>query len=323
MSHFPPAPYRKTLPLFALVFLAMAWSTYWYMLSTSIKSRYAELEQRLASTGTVFTCADVAWGGFPFRIAFTCTRPRLDLAGDRQLTRAESGALTVSMQAYDFRHFVAELDGPTDLAGAALGPLAVTHGRLTASLTVADGQPARLAVAVPGLAAGGIVTASDSRLDATLDPNGRLTAQTSLTGLRLNGPRPLAADRIAAGIDVPPAIALSPDPIRTAAATGAAVTLHHVEFQRGGLLVSAAGQVGLTPDLRLTGEATTKFSDVNRLLTAVQEVAQLNDADLGTMATLLRVLTAGKNEITVPLRADKGVIYWGPFRIVEISAITQ
>src|SRR5947207_4598107 len=126
-------PARMLAPLATVLVIAAAWLIYWAVASAAIKQAYADGERRLAADGVSLACDEARWGGFPFRIERSCRAPKLAIdEPDRHIDISAASFLWV-IQAYDPRHAVALLDGPTTVRGVELGE--IRHQRAMASLS--------------------------------------------------------------------------------------------------------------------------------------------------------------------------------------------
>lgn len=108
---------RAVWPLTILVVLAGAWSIYWYIASEKAKESFAKYIEKNREGGIEITCADAAWGGFPYRFELNCTS--LSARGERggiKLDFSGSAVRAVAL-AYNPMHLIVEIDGPFSFAG--------------------------------------------------------------------------------------------------------------------------------------------------------------------------------------------------------------
>lgn len=104
------------LPFLGLGLFALAWSAGWFFIARKAEQGLDVARARLAAQGRTLTCAKEGFGGYPFRLEFTCQEPRLT-------SRLPQGDLVMSFkrlagvaQAYAPRHMILEAAAPASLA---------------------------------------------------------------------------------------------------------------------------------------------------------------------------------------------------------------
>lgn len=306
------------LPLLLVLGLALLWSGYWYLLSSKAQELYASARSDMAAKGMTLSCAKTAWGGFPFRLTMKCANPEFIVTAQGKSTTVTAGSLLVLMQAYDYRHFIAVIDGPSRLSEEGSPALDFAFDQLTSSLVLSNGKPARLGVEIPLLAIGKLGSANNILLNASIDSFGNLAAAASAKNLKTFTPKPFALDSATFEVTTPAAIITSADPLRTMAGEGVKFDVTHFEAARGKLIISAEGEAGLNPDARLEGQATATVSDLELLIAEIRQSAILADKDVDQIHKFMKVFIAGNPRPSFMLKATAGAISWGPLKIAEL-----
>jgi hypothetical protein len=166
-----PARWRLVLPFGLLVLGGVALSAFWFYASTRTRAEIDSWLQREAAVGRVWSCADRAIGGFPFRIEFTCTQPSFEgeTAG-RHVTGRLGSALAVA-QVYSPSLVIVEAQGPLEVKADDGSFVTAGWTSLRASLRGKPGAGLeRLSVEAEGLdaklGAAGLFTTSVKAADA-------------------------------------------------------------------------------------------------------------------------------------------------------------
>jgi hypothetical protein len=315
MAHSQRRPWAIILTLIGIVLLVILWCTYWVIASGFVRDTFEGERARLAAHGVAFDCKTLHWGGFPFRFERDCIRPKLTLEGDT----VEAKNLLLVMQAYMPNRAVALIDGPLVSASG----LAVSHERAMASARFWGERDWQASLEVPKLqaapygAAGRLlVSARDTggeRLDMALDAT---TAELMLdAGMLLK----LDAASLAANV---PRKALGRDILKTLAASGEKIAIDSVRLTKGDLVVTARGEIGLSPSGHVDARLTTTSNRLDLLLAELKQHFGFSDEDAQTLATMIGLLQPGKTtDITLDLIAKDGKLYWGPVKLTELPPV--
>ncbi len=310
------------LPLIMVVALFATWSGYWYLTLNGVrKPTNSALEGRIA--GWQLTCGTRDWGGYPFRIRFTCHNATLVHVTGQELRLTRLDALA---QAYNLDHVIAIMTGPAVLRPET-GAKEETyrHDPATASIRFQDGllhQVSVLATNVTGKAMGGepfrlerinlharFDTAEDKVLLAAelgkLSLANRPSGSVLLDAAVLNGelaPRPRQLpDRWKEGL-------------RLLAQEQVELSIAQLVLKWPDLSVTADGQARMSPDGFLTGRFKTRTDNLKSTIARLESAAVISGKDAKTASTVLG-LFGGRGEISVGLRIEKGDIYWGPVKL--------
>jgi len=129
---------RLFLPLAALLVMALAWCSYWYIASEKAKQSFAKNIEKNRAAGIEITCEQPLWGGFPYRFTLKCDR--LVISGRKKVANFDisTGTFTAVAMAYNPRHLIGEIQSPITVAltGRDGGDVAIA----------ATGQPVRMSV---------------------------------------------------------------------------------------------------------------------------------------------------------------------------------
>jgi hypothetical protein len=138
------SPLKMAVPLIAFLLIAAAWSAYWFYAKGQAQDRLARFEQYTLA----LNCGNRSWGGYPFRIHFDCTSPRISTAN----LEATADKLRLIIQAWNPNHMLGAVFGPVTLNGATLSGDTIrfsyrtTEGNLALVSLLAENQ----SVTLPG-----------------------------------------------------------------------------------------------------------------------------------------------------------------------------
>ena len=96
------------IPFVVLALIATVWSIGWIVIRDQIRVGLDTWMAEEASGGRLWSCADRAFRGYPFRIEVSCS----SFALSRPDVHAVTGRLVVVAQVYNPRHVIAEVSGP-------------------------------------------------------------------------------------------------------------------------------------------------------------------------------------------------------------------
>lgn len=103
------SPLKMTAPLIAFLLIAAAWTAYWFYARAQAEDRLAQFEQ----TTLALNCNDRSWGGYPFRIHFDCTAPKINT----DQVEATADKLRLIVQAWNPNHVLGAVFGPVRING--------------------------------------------------------------------------------------------------------------------------------------------------------------------------------------------------------------
>ena len=303
------------LPLIIVLLLALSWCIYWAVASRIVQG---EVEARIAAmpqTGARFECTQVAWGGFPFRFERDCMNPHVK-TGEIDISASR---LLAVMQAYNYRHVVALIDGPTRIAPS----LTATHGRAVASVRMAGDGAMQASLELPGLSVPGMGTARTLLLHARDLNNGAVDVASSGEALVLNFPQnvTLALDRMRLSASIP-AEAMSRDLLAILARLGKTITVSDLHLEKDGLVMDASGEIGVDAQGFIEGRLATRANDLDRLMVKLQELFRIPDGDLKAARAMIALMQTKKDgTVALDLIAKEGKLYWGPIMIGYLNPV--
>ncbi|MBL8906498.1 MAG: DUF2125 domain-containing protein, partial [Rhizobiales bacterium] len=306
------------MPALLVFVLVIAWSGYWLWLHGKVQKLFDEQSTSLAARGLTLACGEADWGGYPFRIEFTCSDPKFADRRSGLIAGAEAKSLFVIMQAYDFRKVAALLDGPTTIVLRDAEPLTIAHERVLASFQRVSAADQRLSIEVPALRIGenaSAVTASfhfRARDESILD----IAASGEGIAFTVENAR-FAIDSAALEADMPLSAIADQEILRGLAASGGTVNITRASLSKGELTISGSGALTITPQGLLDGRIATVISDLNLFITELQHALPLSEREIGELRALGGVLagTTGGRSVPVDLRFQNGDIYWSAFKI--------
>lgn len=302
MPNTAPRPWRMFLPLAIILFLALLWTVYWFVASSSAKDRLASERARLAEQGLVLTCTQEEWGGYPFHFEFSCSSPIV-----RYQDRAElrpSKLLLVAL-AYAPWQIAALVDGPTTLAAEGLVPTEIGHERALAALTFDKSWQPSFAAEIPGIAVGGIGKADKLML---------FTRPSASAGTDVA----IEASGMALSFDDRPPLTVDSGSLKGTLQPDDRFRLDQFELKQGALRYWGSGMLALDEQRRITGRIDTETNDIQALLAAVGPQIGLSDDKLANLRTMLGLLGNGAK---IPILAKEGILYVGPFQVAELKPI--
>lgn len=312
------------MPALLLLMLAVAWSGYWLWLHYKVQTLFDEQSATLAARGLTLACGERDWGGYPFRIEFTCSDPRFADQRSSLIAGAEAKSLFVVMQAYDFRKFAALLDGPTTIAFRDTGPLTIAHERILASFQRVSAADHRLSIEVPALRVGEEASATTASFHFRARDDSILDIAASGEGIAFTvEDAKFAIDRAALEGDIPLSAIANQEVLRGLAASGGKVNITRASLSKGELTISGEGALTITPQGYLEGRIGTVISDLNLFIIELQHALPLSDRELRELRALGGVLAGatGGRSVPVDLRFRNGDIYWSAFKIATMDPL--
>jgi hypothetical protein len=304
-------------PLGLMILLGAAWSLYWFFAFYGTKDVVSQARADLAEQGATLTCARESWGGYPFRIEFACEEAMATVKTGTRTMAFKAKDVAGVMMAYNFRHILAFIDGPSDVDG-----VSVTHGTARISLEAGPdgafditGEAPRVLMA----SAVGPVEAQMLRLFARRI-DGKLDLAAKAEAFSAGG---AAFDRVEFQGSTDAAILDAPDPLRQAMNTGQTFEITKAEVAKGDAIATAKGALGLDSAKRPSGKITTETNDIDKLLDALEPALKLSDQNRQALTAMLSIVA--KNPASKARSADivaqNGELYWGPFKLGDLQPI--
>ncbi len=311
-------------PLAGVMLLFAAWSGYWVFAFNLAQQETANRRAMLAAQGTTLSCLDESWGGYPFRIEFTCRAPVFDTKVQEHAVTVHASSLLIVAQAYNPSSIVALLDGPTSIKASDGSFLEAGHDRIIASFHYTGTECGRFSIEIPALAVSGVAEASLIVLHlrcrdggANIAVNARdLTVYGTVEG-------PVRLDAASFDVVAPSSLFAQSKPLLNASITGARAEVLSAEITRDGVVVKGKGWLGLDPGRRLVGTIATETNDIDGLLGEANRYHPLSKTDRTAFKTLLGLIdgsTADK-QAKADFIAKEGELYWGPFKLADLPPL--
>lgn len=313
---------RVALLGIAVTIIVLLWIGYWAAASAMVRK---EVESQIAAAGArgaVLDCQVVSWGGFPFRFERDCLAPHFSFAGNSLAARR----IAVILQAWNFNHAVALVDGPLQIEVPSEGAkLLLAHDRALASVRRLGDDRWQASLEVPQLDAGRFGTADRLLLHARLDKPETIDVAFDGSGLAVRGiakPGPLRLDiaRLAATL---PSAALQRDWARFFARSGETIAVTEAELGKGPLTVTATGTIGIDKAGHVAGALLTKSNRLDLLMASLQTDFGMKADDVQSLGAMIGLLNGGRSDggAEVNLIAKDGKLYWGPVKLADLPAL--
>lgn len=312
------------MPALFVFMLAIAWSGYWLWLHYEAQRRFDEQSAVFAARGLTLDCSDRDWGGYPFRIEFTCSDPKFVDQRSSLIAGADAKSLFAVMQAYDFRKVAALIDGPTTIALRDADPLTVNHERILAAFQRVSATEHRLSIEVPALRIGEDASAVTASFHFRARDQNILDIAASGEGIAfaVEDAR-FAIDKAALEANMPLSVLGSEEILRALAASGEKVNVTRASISKGDLTISGEGEISITPHGLLDGRIKTVISDLGLFITELQRSLTLSEKqvmELRALGGVLASATGGKS-VAVDLLFKDGDVYWSAFKIATMEPL--
>jgi hypothetical protein len=317
-------PWHIFYPLGGLLVLCLAWSAYWTVAFGAAREFVDAKRDALMADGVRLACASESWGGFPFRFEFTCESPVLSYAKGSVVMHVQSAHVVALVQAYNPRHALVLVDGPTRLAQDAGPSSEISHERALLSMSVNPEGRWELSSDVADVQVDGLFTSASLRFFARQSA-GKLDLAGSAEGVIIEGPDHATTAINAAEFTASTSAAMvaSGQPLAYAAATGEAIVINSFKISHSAMKFDAQGNIRLDADKKLAGKLTTSTNDIDGLLDVLAPIFKIKRKDRGTVNNLLNLV--GNDPGSAIKRADfiakNGEIYWGPFKLADVGTI--
>jgi hypothetical protein len=316
--------WKIAAPLVLMLLLLVGWSVYWWLAVSFARNTLAAERGRIAKEISL-ACDSEDWGGYPYRIMFTCTGATVTLHREGATVQAPELALLV--QAYNLNHIIVRLTGPTsffqswqNLALTARHQPAVTGIKMSGgkllqasmrvkALTVTEGAATRFAAAEFGVQTrpspnrGKAVDIALQGKDVTITPAPAPPVKLNTLNARLS------TDKWPAGL-----ITNFAEFARRAAGTGTQFTLDQFHADAGPVSATATGNATIMPDGTVTGALKTNVQNIEAFLDDLKARGLISKSQAKAANALLGLFTTADG-VATDLRLQDGQIYWGPIKL--------
>ncbi len=348
-------------PLILVLLLAVGWSVFWLTASTKAMGVVDQVLAREKARGLEITCADRSIGGYPFKFLLDCTSLKITQQTPSGEIKLTASRLVAVVRAYDFNHIIGELYGPFELTSGRKrnsdGKVVEVKklfsgnaGTVTSSLILQDQALKETTVVIRDLT-GTLVdyTSQYGPQDIATDLkeaviNIRTTSDTSkpigdyeAAGVIKNlvlvgGSANFQSDKGARLDDVAMRIKLSDAPYKFSGkpldwlkaweANNGEAQITEFNATSGALKLKSKGQFNLDYRGRVQGVLKTKMIGLDVVINGLVASGKIRekDAELGMIAINL-LGNAGADGVKIALRAKKGKVYFGPFKIAKLTPL--
>lgn len=322
------------LPILLFALVAGAWSGFWVYARHQAETRMSALLAREAGNGRQWTCADMAFGGYPFRLELRCSDViLLRRSGEAAPTRFQLGGFAAVTQIYAPGHVIAESPGPLIITSpaASVTRLDWTSGQMSLRVSLTGVERASLVLDQPKLSLAGLARGNGEgsakamelhlRRHPTRPPEDR-AIETSLTLSEATGPWLEAVigngapAELAFGASLPQAqlfaTGVRVDTLKAWATSGAMLAIDRLTLKKGSSELSLTGTLGLDDLNRLKG----------RITAAQNGITEIGGIRVGGLLGLGGLLAppgrapAGLKPLP-PVEMRDGRLYLGPVRVPE------
>ena len=270
---------KSYLPSLLVLALLACVTGYWFLLTSVAQSELAKHRQQTESK-VKLECETEDWGGFPFRVTFSCVKPKVtDL--QRQLV-FEAVALETSFPVYNPRSTTTMIDGPSKLINSINGEeINFTHTGLTVAAKII--QPPLIGVqltAAPFSAASpkhGKLTISelDLKIEPQQDKPSTQLVRADAKRIEIEDPSgPFVLDNVHTTMSITDApqqpITNGKSWLREAAKNGSVINVEKLSAISGELATNAKGEIRIDPGGYIDGKLSTQVKNLKVLLAHLQ-----------------------------------------------------
>ncbi len=347
--------WRAIWPLTLVVVLAAGWSAYWFIASTKALEVLDQVVEREKAKGMDITCAKRNIEGYPFKFLLTCDGLKVARKMPGHLLSLTASRLVVVVQAYNFNHMIAELYGPFEISRNDKGTpskklFSGTAKTVTSSLILKNRVLQESTVIVRDLSGTLVdysiqsapqnITTSLKEAIAHIRSTGDTTKSTgtyevaglvkdfflkggsanfqSNNGIRLDD----SNVRIKLS-NAPYQLRGKPlDWLKIWKANEGEAKITELSATSGPVELKGSGTFTLDNLGRAQGVLNTKMTGLDSILKELVANGRIRqkDAELG-LAAINLLGNAGAGSVKVALRAQKGFVYFGPFKIAVLKPL--
>lgn len=346
------------VPLLLLIVAAVAWSGYWWFISTNAEREFTRWQAQAVRSGVTLSCGSQNWGGYPFRVEMRCAPLELSWASPDGRSEIRLAELETMSQVYNPQHVVAigtspaamrrleEGDDAPELAIAAthdparasarfdgrrLDQLSLTADNLQAEITERDrsgeGELTTIAARAFNLHFRFIGPPRDGRAALELASDGR-AVKAEGDGLVSSLGLPVDLDRfeLRARADKVPYPIENPDiALRGFAANGGTLHVDRLLAKSAETSFVARGTLTLDARGRATGDLSAEVVNFEGFLDRLRRAGRIGrlEAELATgLLSFLEGATSGdRGALSVDVQVKEGEVYFGPFQIAQIPPL--
>jgi len=344
-----------------LVVLVGGYTAYWFTLASATEEGIEAWREQARAEGTILRYRSLTVGGYPFRITAVMEGPSLSQEGPDGITTLSAPEIQAVAQAWQPNHILARSEGPLRIEFAlpdGSPALSAAAAEAEASLRLGtDGNLSRAALdlhAIAGDSAGAPFSAERAQVhlrqaapsDAGTAPeagaNGsaapdagvpaRYDGTLRIAGLVLPadaappelGPRIESLD-LAATLrgDWPPG--RFPAALAAWRDGGGVLDVTDLRLDWGPVTLSSEGSLTVDEAMRPLGAFTVRMGGHEALLDAIAANREIDTRQINLARMLLGGLaqrdSAGRTSVQVPVSAQDGRLYLGPFPLLPLPPL--
>ena len=316
--------WKIAAPLVLMLVLLGGWSVYWW-LAMRLAENYVAAERARLAEKVSLACGQENWGGYPYRITFTCSGATLTL--HREGATVQAPELAMLAQVYNPMHIIVRVTGPTSFHQSWQG-LALTAQHLPAVTGIKMGRvqlhQASMRVKNLTVTEGAITifSASEFAIHARPSPTEGKDMDIALNGTDVSfapaAVPPIRLDTMSARISTdkwPIGLVTNLSEFaRRAASTGTHFSLDQFQAAAGAVSATAQGDATILPNGRVDGTLKTKVQNVKELLSDLRARGLINKSQAKAATALLGLFSSGDG-VATDLRFQDGQVYWGPIKL--------
>ncbi len=347
-------------PLVLVLVLAAGWSVYWLVASTKAMEVLDQVLVQQQAKGLDISCGDRRIVGYPFKFLLDCNDLKIIRKTPSEQISLTATRFVVVVRAYNFNHMIAQLYGPFEVSRGRQGATAEEFKKLfsgnaktvTASLILKNRVLKETTVIVRNLS--GILVdysikgtpqniATDLNqailnirtTEDTAKPVGAYEMASVIKGLSLvGGSANIQSDKGLGLDDAKMRMKISNAPyqltgrpldwLRIWKANEGEAVITELNATSGAVRIKGSGKFNLDDLGRAQGVLNTKMTGLDSVIKELVTSGRIRekDAELG-LAAINLLGNAGGGAVKVALRAQKGNVYFGPFKIAILKPLFQ
>lgn len=275
--------YKIALPSLALLVLAIGWSIFWHVASTSVGDAVADWFGREREAQRVWTCPRQAIAGYPFRITLACDKPTFSGRFGSEAAEGSLGGFNAVAQVYQPNNVIVDVEGPLVLRMPEKAREAqVSWKDFRIGLRTAPGamQRASMVIEAPALNVTGLPRVEAQKFEAHIRRSPTLLAEkgydvaTTIAGfspppgLPLPAGEKLTLELVGSVIQGDAAVAAGPlaQRLENWRAAGGRLFVTSFGLSQGGAKIEGSAELALDDQHRLTGSVDVDKAGLRALL---------------------------------------------------------
>jgi len=351
-------PWKIIAPLLLVVVLAAGWSVYWLVASARAMEILDQVLARERAKGLEISCSRRDMSGYPFKFLLICDKLKIIRQTPLRQTGLTARRLVVVVQAYNFNHMIGELYGPFEItagrpdaaAGQTRKLFSGTAKTIRSSLILKNRVLKQATVVIRGLS-GTLVDYSNkgrpqnittdlkeaiahvrSTQDTSRPSGGYETASIVKDLVLVGGVANIKSDKGLRFDSFKARMKVSNAPYQLTgnlldwlkiwkANKGEAV-ITEMNATSGSVKLDGSGHFNLDNLGRARGILNTRMTGLDSLIKELVASGRIRekDANLG-LAAINLLGNAGARGVKVALRAQKGNVYFGPFKVAILKPL--